>query len=976
MTTKKQSPDAILLTRMNLCLPADSPIRFSVLEFPYAQALKAFLDRFEAIYEREYGKSYYAPLSYRQLNGALLALNSGLIHGFEGKGGGRMAAFTRYVGGTVAEDFPSQESLQGVIKTWLERWRDTNPKIKAVLTGDGKAAWNDLIAAVMDEPETEWQHHITPAEFLGDLHLHDSMAYAALPALLTQLLHGQHMTMVSDKGQEYHITWRRAHDGSKDGLHLVSNPISYRGDYFAYRLDFVLQTQTGRVNAQGGLHPWVFVHVSIQRYVTKTLRRWNSGRNLSILVGNNREKSSGWDEDSTLIRLPIKRDGDSWTWGEGIGGLLDDYAVRRLLSPDVILKQPAAYGNYKNTSPAPEDEYRLVYAEGYKFGDDKGRKHEVKTGMSLRNRSSIVQGLLMLLDGWLQADTELPIDQQTPKTKTYALYDYSEMAKSDKTGKKKAAWYVALKHALQHDGYDHLHIAVLYRDKDEFLRHVMPLMQTVLMGVDAGESPLVTVTPVCVPPLLAHHLDSGGLDPQWKYDVNRPDDFFPKWRKQIGTSFEAKRDQWRMFLQGIHWKPNSRRMVLIDSPGNRIDNEPEADEDDDIIESAASRKAKTIDVDLTIKGAVRDACNCEGISSQFLIGRFRKGGRGRKPDELSNGAMGKIRHAILDLIVRQQGILYAPPSEIYANAAGLNPQIAAQLDVIAFCRVQIYEYPALHYALAVRLRADGEVRVMLPNGQDWLRYDEAAQTVGKLMLDGRVPLSRPKAVSPLRLEPRDLRAFAERVLTKHLERPTLAVIEADRWRDGAGNDASKHGWTQLRNEDLSSLLDELRFGALTRYPRSSDKLKHLLAVVRLRMNTETPQYVTADDFASEEAMRDLLHPTGYIDVSGKLLHYFSIAGLPKTQKQQHSKRVRESFRGDAKAEHDDIAFKHPQLVEMVPFFVHPDFDSHEGRLQLCRCLHLLRISPAFVMGDILLPYPMHLGEALIKDQLCILKPED
>jgi hypothetical protein len=163
---------------------------------------------------------------------------------------------------------------------------------------------------------------------------------------------------------------------------------------------------------------------------------------------------------------------------------------------------------------------------------------------------------------------------------------------------------------------------------------------------------------------------------------------------------------------------------------------------------------------------------------------------------------------------------------------------------------------------------------------------------------------------------------------------------------------------------------------LVRCGISYDKLKHLLAVVRLRMNAETPQYVTADDYASEDEMRDLMHRTSYVDVSGKLLHYFSIAGLPETQKQQHGKDVREAFRGDAKGEYDDIAFKHPQLVEMVPFFVRADFDSHAERLQLCRCLHLLRISPAFVMGDILLPYPMHLGEALIKDQLCILNSED
>ena len=56
----------------------------------------------------------------------------------------------------------------------------------------------------------------------------------------------------------------------------------------------------------------------------------------------------------------------------------------------------------------------------------------------------------------------------------------------------------------------------------------------------------------------------------------------------------------------------------------------------------------------------------------------------------------------------------------------------------------------------------------------------------------------------------------------------------------------------------------------------------------------------------------------------------------------------------------------------IPFFVRADFGMEEGMKRLCRVPHYLRFSPAWSIGNLLLPYPMHLGEQLIDDQLCIL----
>ncbi|MBN8595235.1 MAG: DUF3962 domain-containing protein [Anaerolineae bacterium] len=982
MATRTPSPDRILLTRFNLHIPTDTPIRISVLEFPYRTALQDFLGPFKDIYQhRHHGEKAYLP--WRQLSSAIMALAPSLIHAFEGFNdykhvGGRMATFTHYAN-SIPQDFPRHEDLQALIKLWLELWGRSDNKVQAILEGDGKPHWEKLLTAVMGQPEYGWNAPITPAAYLSDLKRDDGMAYAALPSLITRLLHGQQMVVQITGGEEIEITWRRAHNGDKNGVHLVSQPILHSGDYYSYRLDFNVETQSGRLNQQGQLLPWIFAHLSIQRYVTEPLRYWNWGRDISILVGNNREQfnGSGWDHDTTLIRLPVERKSDSWHWKNGIGNLLNTYAIRQLLPPAVIIQDPFPYAQFDSHSQASEDEYRIVYAEGYKFGTDKrGHKHRIPTGMTLYERSSILRGVLTLLNGWLRVDTPLSIDDhQTPRS--YALYDYTDMAKSDKAGKKHAAWLASLRRSLHHNNYEHLHIAVLHRTPD-FVANVLPILREVLLSANEDESPLVTITPVPISPLLSAPLDSNGLDPQLKYDTNRPDHYFTKWKRQINNSFEAKRGLWRDFLRTIEWQPNARRMVLIDSAGMQLDADDDVEDGNEAGDEKASAKRRSLDPTLSIKGSVRDACNREGIGSQFLIGHFRYGGLRKQSDELSGASEGRIRNASLDLILRQQGILYATPAEIYANAAGLDLQIAARLDVIALCRLQVYK-PDFHYAVAVRLRADSAVQVMLPDGQRWLTYEEAAYQVGQKLSEARVPISHGKTPIYLNLYPENLREFARHVLTQPFDRPTLAVIQAEKWRNAAKDDEKKAGWTQLKNEELFQSPDELRFTRFEVYPRSADKLENLLGVVRLRMDQETPQYISADNFASEEDMRDIPHLTGYIDTqSGNLFHYFSVAGLSEMQRKagQDHKGNRKSFKLDVKNSDDDIPYKHAQLVEMVPFFVRPDFQSHERQTQLCRCLHHLRISPGFTMGDIVLTYPMHIGEKLIEDQLCIINAED
>jgi len=183
-----------------------------------------------------------------------------------------------------------------------------------------------------------------------------------------------------------------------------------------------------------------------------------------------------------------------------------------------------------------------------------------------------------------------------------------------------------------------------------------------------------------------------------------------------------------------------------------------------------------------------------------------------------------------------------------------------------------------------------------------------------------------------------------------------------------------------KNEYLLEQRDLLNFahvlGHNCQYKREDDQLNNLLAVIRLRNGKETPQYVTIrNNWNDNSETTDFTQLSGFIDKTvPELLHYFSIGRIPATQKGQNTPKARNL----GKIEHEgdiyaaNIAYKHQQMIEMLPFFVRSDFQTEENPKAICRVPHYLRTSPAYTKGNIKRPYPMHLGINLIEDLLCIL----
>ncbi len=392
----------------------------------------------------------------------------------------------------------------------------------------------------------------------------------------------------------------------------------------------------------------------------------------------------------------------------------------------------------------------------------------------------------------------------------------------------------------------------------------------------------------------------------------------------------------------------------------------------------------------SIHSVLRQVCDRNNILSQMIV----------TPDKLTgiatrdSAASGKAQQTVQDLTSRQLGILYAPPPDLY-QSVGLDKfrrDISGTMDVIAlsFCTT----ITGARYCLATRLRADGTIDVLLSEKDaDWIPYHEAGLSLGQILACERRSVVRgkiddapynSKKPSRARKTLTEISNFLETLLTRKLERPTLVIVEAEKWRSTRDNGGN---WWQLQNPCFAEYENRLVFG--NRFPAeeqrcyehgepdSSSTHHNIIGIVRLRA-AETPQYVTNRldwRFDDQTLMRDYFELTGFIDqTTTEVFHYFSVGRLPAgAGEPQHKRTLPDPFKIVSGAKSGGgVAYRHPPMVEMAPFFVHPDFASDEGKAVLCRVPHYLRFSPAWAMGNLDSPYPLHLGDVLIQDQLCIL----
>ena len=951
-----------LPARMHLDSTGFEDMNVAVLEFPFTMELYAFSQTMQRILRQE--QPVRAP--YRKFNHALLACVPTLTHGFEHYYD-RISGTSRYRALAVGRPgdslrLPTTAQIHALIKDWLSAW--TRPW-REEKSEEARSACERFLSAIAAHPsQWNWESR-APHAMINDLNAAYGLGYAAIPSVLATLLHERSCIIHGGHGEQ-HITWRKVvgSTSSRTGLFLVSNPFyswctdqygKRKEGYFAYRLDFHVHTQAGRFNADGKLKPWVFTHLRCQRYAHESLKKSNYGRDVSVLVGVKQSRLSDVGVDSTLVRLPLSHRADEDTvWNNDVATYLAAFKARELDQPSSIKQNPLNYGNLQNDADWDRDEYYIVHAEGYQYGSPDTpykHKHAVKTGFSLRERGDIVAGVLEHFGGVLIPDSPMTCDRPTPYgVKTpLAMRDVTYTVMPSKTNEH----YVrdALKRAYQ--GIP-VYVSILWRERSTRDAIVQEL-STLFHGND--ESPAqVHISDIYID-------DATLLEP---LETNRGSRSFSDQRKKAHA---AKCSAWLDFLQRAIPRGTGYQFAMIE---------------------LGSAKQKGVIPQQSIYAAVREACALKGISSQMIRSVNPKI---QKDDKTQNDAVtptysssdtGRVENAVRDLIFRQSALLLGTPSEVYVKA-GIPESIAHQMDVIALCRRQtVASNGDVHYALAVRMSAEGATDVLLPSHTDWMSYAAAGPIIGGIFSEARSDqwIKGKRVHSHIKLTNSKLIHFAATMMTTMLRRPTLIVVEATGWR----NERSEEGmiWPQLKNEylyDLREVLDLSHVpGHHTQYARNHPRVSNIVGIVRIRTDNEVPQYISnRSTWSGDGEARDFTRLSGFYDISVPgLPHYFSVGRLPKTQKNQDLKEKRELYKLDhvistRGSQHDaygmDIAFKHQQMVELVPFFVRPDLE--DDGLVLCRALHYLRTSPAWKGGNISRPYPMHLGDTLIDDQLCI-----
>lgn len=970
-----------LPARMDIANDSLSAMKIAVLMFPFAKEVKDFCQDIKKVLRNE--KLINAP--YRQLNNGLLACTSTLTYGFEYfETVNDISQYRALAVGKLEKklDVPTPEQIHELIFTWAQTWT------KQYLEKKGN---QDEIKTVCDRflntiaeisPNWNWEY-LQPENLINDIS-QNSLGYQAIPSLLVTLLH-EKTCVVSSRDREQKIKWRKVQGGGskKIGLHLVSQP--FRANYiddknheregcFAYRLDFYLQTQAGRFNSESHLKPWIFLHLSCQRYAHEPLVDANYGRDISILIAMNQARLDNYPIDSTLVKLIVENNANK-SWQEQLPDLLAAFKARPLVNPQDILNNPIEYGNLDNVDNWNKDEYYIVHSEGYKYKQEgqkgRGHKHYIKTGFSLKERADITNQVLQLLDGVLIPDKPMECDIATPVGKKLplamsdhechrkslirsALIKFTEAEKQQYIKEKQILIADAIKRASNNK---QIYLFVIYYEEYTKFLVFEQLRQAFLLQDSDNFSEHINVINIFIDdPELLQKLPVSGLPL-----VN--DNFKDEIRKQ----HQFKRQAWQKFI-----KQNVITLVKDETNCDLFA----------IIEIGTS-KEKGIHPEQSIRGAVREACVLENINSQMLQTVQPKDKKNPEDDTTYNDeTKGRVLNAILDVTLRQTGTLYGLPSEVY-KVAQIPENIAQNLDIIAFCRVQKNNFQRQYkfqYAVAVRLTATGTVDVLLPNSKTWIPYSQAGIAIGRLFHQARN--KDRDSLNQLQMKGGQLVKFVADVLSQHIENPTIALIEADVWRNKKSKDGiNNQAWFQLTNEYLLKQRNILDFAHVSghncQYQRDDKNFENLLGIMRLRSGDETPQYVTnRANWDEDSTARDFTKLSGFIDRTvPELLHYFSVGRIPDTQKKtQDTRDARELYKSDRTQNiyAANIAYKHQQMVEMLPFFVHPDFQSDDNLKALCRVPHFLRTSPAFTRGNISSPYPLHLGITLIEDLLCIL----
>jgi hypothetical protein len=877
---------------------------------------------------------------YRQLNTVLTALAPTLAHPFVvlSNVDTKQSERQMLVVGTDVLHRPKSEQISDLAYEWGKQWGYS--AFKKVVEGAGRDAHQRLLDRLR-RPAQQWQETDAASLFLN-LEGGTRTGYRAIPSVLASLLAGK-QSHIHGKT----ITWRLMQDGA-NGLAVISNPFhaQYEDVYhnvkegtFAYKLEFRLQTQAGSP------HRWIHLYVRCSRYVDKLLKDANFQRDVSVKVGIDQPRLSGWGWSPTLVTLPLSGGASNPRWQEDPVQLLSAMKARDLVAPYSLLQAPQ---NYRTASPLSlYDEYFVVHAEGFK------PKHEVKTGFDfaeLREVASAVGDILELeLSDGQTLVSDIPMKEMHRQNLPLMMYGIDdlqkkkfvrrqpEQTKEESEQQNRPYRQKVIFDALQRvSNHQRIYIILCYSDTLSKTTMEQEIRQALFMEMDESwPEQIKLITPTTpIPSELLAPLNPGKLNPldHYKKFASRADrqKFLAEWKAQMRKAFRGKTQEWKDYLSSLLPAESGYGLALIEL--NKLD-------------------SKKTYPDQHIKGAVRRSCNKLGLASQMFF-PIRLDKKGVAPE-----SMGRARNSVADLIYRQTGLVYDRPVELYQKA-GIPQEQAGCLHVIGLYKLRKFE-PKIDFPMAVRLSPDGTFQALLPRYPlQWLPLLEAQKVLGELFVKGKEKGNE----EILSLSKEAQAQFAAHVFTDTYSEPTLVLLEAQDWRNRDVLPQFANGKAVAK--DQLNLTHVKTFEHL--YTR---KDLPNLRIIRVRTigTGETPQYFAMREDKEDEVKeeKDLKQLTGFIDTqaASEFFHYLSVGSMPTTAaKEQQGKTG--FYKTD---EGGGIAFKHQTIVEFVPFFLQPEDDPQAW----CHIPHFMRISPGWDGGNIVFPYPMHLAKCMIVDQLCI-----
>ena len=903
--------------------------------FAYEQDCMNFLDCMKQFMSDDTTKTP----PYRRLNTVLTALAPTLAHPFvvQSNVDTKQSERQMLVVGTDVVHRPKPEQISDLVYEWGKQWGYST--YKKVVEGAGRDAHQRLLDR-LQRPAQQWQETDAASLFLN-LEGGTRTGYRAIPSVLASLLAGK-QSFIHGKT----ITWRLMQDGA-NGLAVISNPFhaQYEDNYhnakegtFAYKLEFRLQTQAGSP------HRWIHLYVRCSRYVDKLLKDANFQRDVSVKVGIDQPRLSGWGWSPTLVTLPLTGGASNPRWQEDPVQLLSAMKARDLVAPYPLLQAPQ---NYRTASPLSlYDEYFVVHAEGFK------PKHEVKTGFDfaeLREVASAVGDILGLeLSGGQALVSDIPMKEMHRQNLPLMMYGIDDL--QEKKFVRKQPEQTKEESELQNRPYRQkvifdalqrasnqkpIYIFLCWVDTLSKITLEQEIRQALFMEVDEHwpENIKLITPPTPIPSELLAPLDPGKLNPLDHYtkfaSLTDRQKFLAEWKAQMRKSFREKTREWKDYLSSL----------LPTEPGYGLA----------LIELHKLDLKKTYP-NQHIKGAVRRSCNKLGLASQMFF-PIRLDKKGVAPE-----SKGRARNSVADLIYRQTGLVYDRPVELYQKA-GIPLEQAGRLHVIGLYKLRKFE-PKIDFPMAVRLSPDGTFQALLPQYPlQWLPLLEAQKALGELFMKGKEKGKE----DILSLSKEAQSQFAAHVFTDTYSEPTLVLLEAQDWRNHDVLPQFANG--KAVEKDQLNLSHVKTFEHL--YTR---KDLPNLRIIRVRTigSGETPQYFALREEEDElKEGKDLKQLTGFVDpqAASEFFHYLSVGSIPTTAAKEQ--QVKTGFYKTD--EGGGIAFKHQTIVEFVPFFLQAEDDPQAW----CHIPHFMRISSGWDGGNIVFPYPMHLAKCMIDDQLCI-----